>query len=148
MLIDQIKQDLLQARRDRDSVASALLSTLLAEASAVGKNHGNRDSTDAEVLAVVTKFVKNLTEIINLPITTPALEQQHAQAVQEHQLLQRYVPQQLSADELKDIIGAMILTLPTTAGAMGAVMSQLRQNYAGRYNGQVASAVAKELLSR
>ena len=50
MLINQIKSDALEARKARQTNTATLLTTLYSEASMVGKNDGNRESTDAEVL--------------------------------------------------------------------------------------------------
>ena len=62
MLIEKIKEDSLRARKDRNTWKANLLTTLYAEASMIGKNKGNRVSTDEETTAVITKFLKNAQE--------------------------------------------------------------------------------------
>ena len=58
-LLAQLKKDSLLARKAADSVRATLLSTLIAEAEMVGKNAGNRESSDDEVQQTIRKFLKN-----------------------------------------------------------------------------------------
>ena len=64
-LLAKLKADSLQARKDGNKVAANLLVTLVSEATMVGKNAGNRDSTDEEVQRVVKKFLDNTIETRN-----------------------------------------------------------------------------------
>jgi len=45
MLINKIKSDSLEARKARQTDTATLLTTLYSEASMIGKNLGNREST-------------------------------------------------------------------------------------------------------
>lgn len=67
MLIVKIKHDQLVARKNRDQIESTLLTTLIGEADMVGKNNGNRDPFDEEVISVVKKFLKGVNETIAIP---------------------------------------------------------------------------------
>ena len=66
MLIEKIKHDQLVARKNRSTVESTLLTTLIGEADMVGKNNGNRDPFDEEVISVVKKFLKGVNETIDI----------------------------------------------------------------------------------
>ena len=48
-LFSQIKADQLAARKAKDGLKATLLTTLIGELTAIGKNDGNREVTDAEV---------------------------------------------------------------------------------------------------
>ena len=70
MLLETINQDRNEARKMKYTATATLLTTLYSEAQMVGKNDGNRETTDAEVVAVIKKFVKNIDETLsNLPET-------------------------------------------------------------------------------
>ena len=58
-LLAEIKAKQINARKARLSTAT-LLTTLIGEAEMVGKNQG-REVTDSEVLAMIKKFIKNIT---------------------------------------------------------------------------------------
>ena len=141
MLIDQIKQDQITARKNKDVVASSLLTTLLAEASIVGKNQ-NRQSTDQEVIAVVKKFIKNNTDFIN---NINDLHQEYSKLVAEKAILETYLPTQLSESELK----TLVITYKTenTNVNVGSVMKYMKENYDGQYDGKTLSSIVKEILS-
>lgn len=142
MLIERIKADLLVARKARSTVAANSLTALVGEAVMVGKNAGNRESTDEEVIATVRKFLKNLEETKRNLVThnkdTSVCEEEIA-------IISKYLPQQMSADELKTAIAAIVAE---TAGAnMGVIMKVLKEKYAGLYDGKLASEVVKQVLA-
>jgi uncharacterized protein len=132
----KIKQDQLQARKNRDAVAIALLTTLMGEAAMPGKNDGNRDSTDAEVTATIKKFVKNIDSLPAAAVT----EASKAERI----LLESYLPKQLTEDELRAILTGQIsaggATMPTLQGF-------LKTNHAGQYDGKLATTLIKGLLA-
>ena len=63
-LLTQLKKDSMLARKAVDRVRATLLSTLIGEAEMVGKNAGNRESTDEEVQQMIRKFLKNNQEAV------------------------------------------------------------------------------------
>ena len=135
-LIEKIKQDQVAARVRRDGITANLLTTLIGEAEMVGKNAGNRASTDAEVVAVIKKFVKNAEE--TLAALKKANQYNEVIAV-EIGILGRYLPQQLGEYELKAIA--------VGRANMPDFMKYLKENYAGQYDGKLASTVAREVYA-
>ncbi|MDR3502995.1 MAG: GatB/YqeY domain-containing protein [Legionella sp.] len=130
-LLERIKADSVFARKARNPISSALLTTLYSEASMVGKNNGNRLSTDEEVVAVVKKFIKNTEEILSIRPSKVANI--------EIGILKEYVPTQLTESELRSIIQIV----KDDGGNISAVMKYLKQDYAGRYDSKLASQLAK-----
>lgn len=101
-LINTIKQNQLQARKNKDAAAASLLTTLVGEASMIGKNDGNRESTDAEVTAVIKKFVKNIDESISaLSKNAGENAERIATATKEKEILMAYLPKQLDEAQLR-----------------------------------------------
>lgn len=134
MLINKIKEDNLVARKAHDSAKASLLTTLLGEAEMIGKNDGNRQTTDAEVQEVIQKFVKN-NKLTIAALKDIGAEQFH----KENEILSEYLPKMLSEEELKVVI------LSYGTKNMGEIMKQLKANHAGMYDGQLASKIAKTL---
>jgi uncharacterized protein YqeY len=146
-LLQKIKADQVAARKARSSVDAAILTTLIGEAEAVGKNGGNREVTDAEVVAMIKKFVKNLDETIRI-----AGDYRDGDACDrawsEKQVLEQYLPKQLTEDELRMAMSELIANNGLSgAKAMGVLMKELKTNYEGLYDGALASKLAKELLA-
>jgi uncharacterized protein YqeY len=144
MLLDTINQDRNEARKMKYTQTATLLTTLYSEAQMVGKNDGNRETTDAEVVAVIKKFLKNLDETMsNLPESDPRFDA----AKIEHDTLVHYLPAQLTEQELRDVIEDLIQTNDVQSMKdMGFVMTELKAEYDGQYDGKTASQIVRELL--
>jgi uncharacterized protein YqeY len=142
-LLERIKTDSLTARKARNSRESTLLITLIGEAESVGKNAGNRPSTDEETLAVVQKFVKNLNEVLRV---RPGDDQ----ATFEQAILARYLPTQLTGAALSQAIEAVIAEagLTTVTGKdLGVIMKGLKTAHAGAYDGAEANTLIRARVS-
>ncbi len=133
-LIVEIKEKQLTARKSGSKSAS-LLTTLLSEATVIGKNAGNRETTDQEVIAVVKKFIKNIDETIE---ALKSRNQDATSFLEEKSVLESFLPKQLSTQELKDIASGRT--------GMPDFMKYLKENFNGQYDGKLASAVAKEVF--
>lgn len=136
--LNQIKDAQLVARKAKQTEKATLLTTLYAEAMTVGKNQGNRDSTDQEVLAVVQKFLKN-----NLEFQKVANEAKLIELQQEEAILKQFMPKMLSEDEMIAIIDAVKATSPS----MKEIMAYFKDEYAGQYDGKMLSTLVKNALA-
>lgn len=148
-LIETIKKDQLQARKNKDATKASLLTTLLGEASMIGKNDGNRESTDAEVIAVIKKFVKNTQEVIRITGMQQSIESREAGKVasEELRILESYLPKQLSENELRAEMQKLIAELNLSGPkGMGILMKEMKARFEGTYDGGLASKIAKEVL--
>jgi uncharacterized protein YqeY len=68
---------------------------------------------------------------------------------EEIEVIERFLPKQLSADELKEELTAIIAQVGATSAAdMGKVMGAATKQLAGRADGKAVSAAVKELLSK
>ena len=146
-LLMKIKADQLAARKkyaettfEKYAVDSRFLTTLYAEAAKVGKDAGNRETTDAEVVAVLKKFQKNIEE------TKKATrgKEVHETLDREVAILERYLPKQLTEGELIDKV--LDLRSKSIIGDLKGCMAYFKSHYAGQYDGAVLSRVARELL--
>jgi uncharacterized protein YqeY len=147
-LIERLKADQLSARKAKDTKKVTLLSTLIGEAVKVGKDNGNRDSTDTEVIAVIKKFKKNLEDTLTLlhnKITTFTYTDEDRAMDDELELYNSYIPKQLSEVDLKHEISMFILTNEGNV-AMKDVMTYLKSNFSGLYDGKLASQIANQIL--
>lgn len=144
-LIDTIKAALLEARKARHANNTASLSTLVGECETLAKA-GKGDLTDAVVVTIIKKFLKNngdaqgaLIDSMdpNSNVTPPGA----VKLMNERELFLSFLPKQLSEAELRALIKAMI-----TNGCLdvGSAMKRLKTDYAGMYDGALASAILKQ----
>ena len=150
-ILSVIKDDNINSRKLRDTVKSSLLSTLYSEALNIGKNDGNRETTDKETLAVIKKFLDGVNFTIET-IDSVISDDKYAIAMKEREILTEYIekfqPKQLTIEELTDIISGIVATLTDKSPKqMGVVMKKLKDSYDGMYQGNEASKLVKEILS-
>lgn len=145
MLLDQLKADALSARKQHDTAKAALLTTLVAEAERIGKDDGNRASTDAEVVATIKKFIKNAEE--TLRHTKDPARAMRVEA--ERTTLLAYLPAQASDQEVHALVAAWAAELPErSVKHMGSFMQRLNGIFEGNVDKGMASRIVKEVLSR
>ncbi len=145
-LLSQIRTASLNARKARDGVARDLLVTLLSEAEMVGLNNGKRESTDAEVIATVRKFLKGNGEAL-------AARSQDEVLLREKALLEGYLPQQMNEAQLRSAIEAAAVelglvsndTVSISSRDTGALMKKLNENHQGQFAGAMASTLIKQM---
>lgn len=144
MLLESLRTASLEARRAKDTDRASLLVTLYAEAARVGKDAGNRESTDDEVLKVVRKFLKGVDE--SLAVLT--VDAARARALAEKAILEGFLPRAVTGAELEGVIQSIVATLSErSARQMGVVMKSLKEQLAGAYDGNEASALVKKALA-
>jgi hypothetical protein len=149
-LIHEIKAAQVRARITRSDTV-AILTTLLGEAEMIGKNAGNRETTDEEVIAIAKKFIKNIDETINAIRKVEMTDEKAAalrMAFAERGVVEMYLPKQMTVEQLRDVI-QKIITGMKMLGAdpnMGLVMKELKGNFDGQYDGKAASTITKEEL--
>lgn len=141
-LVDTLKAASVKARLERNTVSSNLLTTLYSEVVMVGKNKGNRETTDAEAIAVIKKFRDGIQDTLGFADRVPSLDVEVLKA--ELDIVNGFLPKQLSPDELKVIVAKMIESSDSIT--MGLVMNQLRKEYGGMYEGDIASKIVKDLI--
>jgi uncharacterized protein len=141
-LQSQIRADALAALKAR-SPDRGVLSTLAGELETKAKTFSPaRAMTDDEVVAVVSKFIKNTDETIRA--LDPAKNAEAlAKSKAERVALERYMPKALSDAELEAFVRARV----AAGDNMGGVMSALKAEHAGRYDGKRASQIVRDALA-
>jgi uncharacterized protein len=141
-LQSQIRADALAALKAR-SPDRGVLSTLAGDLETKAKTFSPaRAMTDDEVVAAVAKFIKNSDDTIN--VLDP---ERNAEAITklkaERAVLERYMPKALSDAELE----AFVRDRVAAGDNMGGVMSALKSEHAGRYDGKRASQIVRDALA-
>ncbi|MFD7016413.1 GatB/YqeY domain-containing protein [Streptomyces sp. NPDC059928] len=147
----RLKDDLTTAMKARDELRSATLRltlTAVAKEEVAGKTA--RELSDDEVLKVIAKEAKKRRE------AAEAFEQggraeSAARELAEGEVLDAYLPKQLSDSELEEIVGAAVEEAKAAGAegprAMGAVMKIVNPKVAGLADGGRVAAAVKKLLA-
>jgi len=142
-----INEDLKTAMKAQDQVAlrgiRAIKSAIL-----LYKTSGAADELDSEKeIALLQKLVKQRQDSLDI-FEKQGREDLAVIEREEIAVIMRYLPQQLTEDELRNEIKTIMTQLgATTMKDMGRVMGEASKKFAGKADGKTISAVVKALLS-
>lgn len=152
-LKQRLRDDLTAAMKARDELVKATLRmTLTAIGNAEVAGTEARQLDDAEVLKVITKEAKKRAESAEA-FSAAGREELAAQERAEGEVLARYLPTQLTDDELAAIARAAVDAHAAETGEqpgprqMGLVMKRAQAAAAGRADGGRVAAAVKALLT-
>lgn len=144
-LMEQFRGDQVAARKGKKTEMASILTTLISEAAMIGKNNGNRETTDEEVIAVIKKFIKNSTEVMEHADPT---SKTYADAEYEIKFLTMYLPRQMPDDVLRATIATIGEELNLHSPKdMGTLMKILKERHSGSYDSETASTFVREYLN-
>lgn len=144
-LKDRIQEDMKAALRAKDAARLSAVRLLLAALKQKEVDE-RKDLTDADVLAVIEKMIKQRRESI-VQYEKAARADLAAQEQFEIGVLQGYLPRQMSAAELEQAVAdALAETGAGSVKDMGKVMALLKSRLAGRADvGKVSALVRAKL---
>lgn len=150
MLRTQVNQRMKDAMRAKNSAALSalrLITAAIKDRDIAARSEGVTDGvSDDEILQLMQKMIKQRQESIKMYEEggrVELAEQERAEVA----IIEGFLPQQLSEDEIVSAVDAVIAELG--AGSMkdmGPVMAALRERYAGVMDFAKASAAAKSRL--
>ena len=144
----RIDEDLIAAMRAKDSVRLGVLRMLKAalKNAAIDKAGAEGELEDSEATAVVRKQVKQRQDSIE-SFEKGGRNELAEKERAEIAVLNSYLPQAMSGEELKRIVAETIAETGATSRAqMGVVMKALQQKVAGRADGKTLSAEVQRQL--
>jgi uncharacterized protein YqeY len=147
-LSERVDSDLKTAMREKNATKLGVLRMLKAAImnAAIEKSGAQSQLSDAEATQVIRKQVKQRQDSIE-SFEKGGRAELAAKEKEELSILQSYLPQQMSADELSKIVRETIAEVGATSKAqMGAVMKALQPKVAGRADGKTLSAEVQKQL--
>lgn len=139
-----LTEDMKVAMRARDSVALETVRYLLAQVkNAQIDKPGHEPLTELEFTAIVKKIIKNTQEAIEQYAAGNRQDLVDAEKP-KLALMQKYLPQQLSEDELRTIVSEAIAQNPDLG--MGPLTGIIMKQTAGKADGGTVSKLIRELL--
>jgi uncharacterized protein YqeY len=141
----QIQTALTAAMKARNEDAKRTLRLVMSSIKLVEVEQGE-EITDERILSLLQKEVKTREDTIEEAQSAKREDLVNA-AKAEIQILNQFLPQQMSLDELSAIAKEIIQHLGASSiKDMGSVMKELMPKLQGRASGQDASKVVRELL--
>src|ERR1700681_2661724 len=142
-LLARLQGDLNSARKSQDKAGTLLLGTVISEVKNK-KIELRRDPTEADVIDVLRKSIKRRRESVEM-YTKGNRKDLDDKETSEAATIEKYLPAQVSDEELRTAVRAAIAGGATQ---IGAVMGKVLPQFKGRAEGGTINAIAREELSK
>lgn len=144
-LLEQINNDMISYMKNKDSFSLGVV-RMVKGAIQLEKINKKRDLIDEEVVAVIAKQIKMRNDSI-----TEFSKANRTDLVEQYQkeitLLEGYMPEQLSIEEINKIIDeAFTKVNPTSSKDMGLIMKEVSPKLKGKADMSSVSTIIKEKL--
>ena len=140
MIIEEIKKANIEAMKNKDSKARAIYSVIMNKhlMATVDARTSGKEVDDADMVRIIQKTIKELEEEGNNYKMVGNMEE--VETIEyEKSLIEKYLPQMLSEEEIKNIINTLDdKTVPS-------VMRHFKTNYNGKCDMKTVSNVLKSL---
>jgi uncharacterized protein YqeY len=150
MLRDDINnavKEAMKAKDERKLSTLRMVNSTLKNADIAARGEGKPPLSDSDILAVLQKMIKQRQESVEL-YDKGGRAELAAQEREEIAVISAYLPKQMSEDEVKAAISAIVAeTGAAGIKDMGKVIGALKTKYAGQMDFAKASALVKAALS-
>ena len=140
MIIDEIKKRNMQAIKDRDANARAILGIIMNKYLLlnVEKRAKNEEVTDADMVSLLMKTIKELADESEVYEKAGRMEQ--AKEIDEQKkLIEIYLPKMMSEDEIREELCKL------EDKSIGSVMKHFKMNFAGKCDMELVQEVLKTI---
>lgn len=144
-LKDRLASDFKTSMKNKDSKRKELVQ--LVRAGVLQRETDERiEASDSDVISIVEKEVKKRRDLISeLKDSRPEAVEQ---AEVEIAILEEYLPEQLSEEEVRNVVSEVIANLNASSMKdMGSVIKETLSRIKGQADGATVSSIVKELLS-
>ncbi len=145
-LHERLTADLKEAMRNND-VARKNVIRMVRAAVQNAEIDLHREATDAEILDLIAREMKRRTEAVEM-FRRGGRADLVAQEESELAILQAYLPQQLSREEIEAAVRVVVAEMGATGPAqMGPVMREIMARLKGQADGRVVNEIVRHVLS-
>ena len=138
MLINELEQANIAALKAHDQVTRAVLSVVINRyrMNAIELKAQGKEATDADLVKIITKVIKELDEEKEGNIKTGRVEA--AKAIdQQKSVIEKYLPKMMSEDEIRAVIASL------EDKSIPSVMKHFKANYDGQVDMSLVSKIAR-----
>ena len=146
MLKEQLMQDLKDAMKEKNEVKKNTIQMARAGILQIEKDKGI-EVDDAKIIEIIAKEVKGKKDAL-VDFEKGGRQDLIDQTNAEIEILSKYLPKQLSKEEIKEIVQNIVNDLGATSMKdMGPVMKEAKNKIGAGADGRTINEVVKEILS-
>lgn len=140
MIIDEIKQRNMQAIKEKDANARAILGIVMNKylLQSVEKRSKQEEMTDVDMIAILQKTIKELSDE-EAVYEKAGRAEQASEIKAQKAIIESYLPKMMGEDEIKAIIENL------EDKSIGNVMKHFKANYVGKCDMGLVQRVLKSL---
>ena len=145
-LLEQLSKDMVEAMKSKDSFTLGVIRMAKGaiQLEAINKK---KDLTDEDIVSVIAKQIKMRNDSVN-EFTKAGRTDLAEQNKKEIEILNKYMPEQLSSDEVHKIIDEAFAKInPTSSKDMGLIMKEVSPKLKGKADMSMVNAIIKEKLT-
>lgn len=138
MLIDELSKANIEALKARDQVARAIYSVLIAKykAFAIELKAQGKEATDADLVKIITKTIKELDEEKE-SYEKAGRAEEVKNILTQKSLIEKYLPKLMSEEDIRKVIASL------EDKSMPSVMKHFKMNYDGQVDMSLVSKIAR-----
>jgi uncharacterized protein YqeY len=145
-LEEKIMEDLKTAMREKDEAAKRGIRAIKAAILLAKTDGSGQEVTPEREIQILQKLVKQRRESMEIYEREKREDLAHTER-EEIAVIEKYLPQPLSAEELEEALRSIIAeTAAAGPKDLGKVMGQASKRLAGKADGKAISEMAKKLL--
>lgn len=142
-IVNKMKADRIVARADNNKGDFALLTNVIGEFDLARTQKVNLEKSEDDVMIPIIKVnINRAKEEVQSLKSVNAPVAKITRAMQDQELLERYLPQMMDEEELRKLAEASKIL----GWNMPDMMKHLREHFPNRYDGKLAASIAKEIL--
>lgn len=146
-LKSKIQQDLIRAMKDKDTIKTGALRMLKSDIMKFEVSGTKKEAADEDIIGIIQKQVKQRKDSQEQFEKGDRTEMAQKEK-QEAEILATYLPEQMSEDELKDIVQETIKSVGAESKSdMGKVMGAIMPKVKGKADGKIINKLVMEALS-
>jgi len=145
-LLEQLNKDMIEALKNKDSFTLGVIRMAKGAVQLEGINK-KKELTDEDIVSVISKQIKMRNDSI-AEFTKANRMDLVEQNKKEIEVLNKYMPEQLSLDEVNKIIEKAFAKInPTSSKDMGLIMKEVSPKLKGKVDMGQVNAIIKEKLA-
>lgn len=146
-LLEQLSKDMIEAMKNKDSFTLGVI-RMAKGAIQLESINKKKELTDEDIVSVIGKQIKMRKDSIN-EFAKANREDLVEQNKLEIEILNRYMPEQLSDEKINDIIEeAFTKVSPTSNKDMGLIMKEVSPKLKGKADMSKVNAIIKKKLAK
>lgn len=145
-LLDTINNDMKNYMKEKDSFSLGVV-RMVKGAIQLESINKKKELTDEEIISVISKQIKMRKDSI-VEFEKGNRQDLVEQNKKEIEILNKYMPEQLSMEEINKIIDeAFLLIKPTSSKEQGLIMNEITPKLKGRADMSLVSGIIKDRLN-